>query len=84
MPLLSAFDALDRTLDGTLLLPSDDGFDAARRPWNLAIDQLPAAVAAPAGLDDLRLILSAAREAGTPVAVQPSGHGASGDLAGAV
>jgi FAD/FMN-containing dehydrogenase len=84
MPLLSAFDTLDRALDGTLLLPSDDGFDAARRPWNLAIDQLPAAVATPAGLDDLRLILTAAREAGTPIAVQPSGHGASGDLAGAV
>ncbi|KJL30829.1 FAD-binding oxidoreductase [Microbacterium azadirachtae] len=84
MPLLSAFDTLDRALDGTLLLPSDDGFDAARRPWNLSIDQVPAAVATPAGLDDLRLILAAAREAGTPIAVQPSGHGASGDLAGAV
>jgi len=84
MPLLSAFDALDRALDGSLLLPSDEGLDAARRPWNLAIDQVPAAVATPAGLDDLRLILTAARNAGTPIAVQPSGHGASGDLAGAV
>nr|MBS1900995.1 FAD-binding oxidoreductase [Actinomycetota bacterium] len=84
MPLLSAFDSLPGRLDGSLLRAGDDGFDAARRPWNLSIDQLPAAVAAPAGLDDLRLILAAAREAGTPLAVQPSGHGASGDLSGAV
>lgn len=84
MPLLTAFDALLSELDGSLLRAGDDGFDAARRPWNLSIDQLPAAVATPAGLDDLRRILAAAREAGTPIAVQPSGHGASGDLAGAV
>ena len=84
MPLLSALHPLRDAFDGSLLLPGDDGFDAARRPWNLAIEQTPAAVATPAGLDDLRRILAAARDAGAPVAVQPSGHGASGDLAGAV
>ncbi|UXW84664.1 FAD-binding protein [Microbacterium azadirachtae] len=84
MPLPSALHALSGTFDGPVLLSGDDGFDAARRPWNLAIDQTPAAVATPAGLDDLRRLLAAARDAGTPIAVQPSGHGASGDLAGAL
>lgn len=84
MPLLAALDSLSDRLAGSLLLAGDSGFDSARRPWNLSIDQQPLAVATPAGVDDLRLILEAAREAGTPLAVQPSGHGASGDLAGAV
>ncbi|MBS1697749.1 MAG: FAD-binding oxidoreductase [Actinobacteria bacterium] len=84
MTLLAALDALARELDGPLLRVGDVGFDAARRPWNLAIEQRPAAVATPAGLDDLRRILAAARESGTPIAVQPSGHGASGDLVGSV
>ena len=84
MPLPSALHALSGTFDGPVLLSGDDGFDEARRPWNLAIDQTPAAVATPAGLDDLRRLLAAARDAGTALAVQPSGHGASGDLAGAL
>ncbi|MFS0852342.1 FAD-binding oxidoreductase [Microbacterium sp. 179-I 3D4 NHS] len=70
-----------RSLTGALLLPHDDGFDAARLPWNLAVAQHPAAVAIPAGVDDLRVLLQAARDSGLRIAVQPSGHGASGDLA---
>ncbi|RBO71072.1 FAD-binding protein, partial [Microbacterium sp. H6] len=35
-------------------------------------------------VDDLRVLLRAAREAGTSLAIQPSGHGASSDLSGAV
>jgi FAD/FMN-containing dehydrogenase len=84
MPLLSALEAVRSTLTGSLLLPSDDDFDRARRPWNLAVEQTPAGVAAPAGVDDLRALMRAARDAGTPLAVQPSGHGASGDLADAL
>lgn len=79
-----ALAVLRRSFDGSLILPSDDGFEAARRPWNLSIEQRPAAVASPAHLDDLRHLLSAARDAGLRVAVQPSGHGADGDLEGAV
>lgn len=77
-------DALRGDLTGSVLRPSDDGFDAARRPWNLAVEQHPAAVALPADIADLRLLLRAAQDAGAPIAVQPSGHGASGDLAGAL
>ncbi len=81
---LSVLDAARRALRGTLLLPGDDSFDDARRPWNLAIEQHPIGVAVPADLSDLRTLVGAARDAGVTIAVQPSGHGASGDLSGAV
>jgi FAD/FMN-containing dehydrogenase len=82
MPMTSPLDALRSRLDGSILLPDDPGFDAARMPWNLAVDQRPAAVVIPAGLQDLSVLLEAARASGIRIAVQPSGHGASGDLAG--
>ena len=71
-------------LRGTLLLPGDAGYDAARMPWNLSIEQRPAAVAEPADVDDVRAIVRAAREAGLGVTTQPNGHGASDDLDGVV
>jgi len=84
MALRSALESARDALSGTLILPGDDTFDTARRPWNLAIDQHPAAVAAPADLRDLRTLREAARDAGATLAVQPTGHGADGDLADAV
>jgi hypothetical protein len=33
---------------GAVHLPGDPGYDAARTPWNRAVDQRPAAVAHPA------------------------------------
>lgn len=83
-PTHPALVALRERLNGTLLLPEDVGYDAARRPWNLSIEQRPDAVASPADVDDLRALLVAARESGASLAVQPSGHGASGSLEGAV
>lgn len=84
MPRFTAFDDVRGALTGSLVLPPDAGFDEARRPWNLAIAQSPAAVATPADVADLSTLLRAAIELGVQVAVQPSGHGASGDLADAL
>ena len=84
MPTHPALVALQNRLTGTLLLPDDVGYDTARLPWNLAIEQHPVAVAVPADIDDLRVLLEAARESGVRLAVQPSGHGASDALARAV
>lgn len=84
MALSSVLDAARRSLRGTLLLPGDEAFDSARRPWNLAIDQHPAGVASPADLGDLRALLRIARDSGAPLAVQPAGHGADGQLTGAM
>jgi FAD/FMN-containing dehydrogenase len=64
------------TLDGRLLLPGDDGFEAAAQPWNLAIAQLPAAVAEVASVADVQAVLAHARAAGLRVAAQSTGHGA--------
>ncbi len=84
MALSSVLADARRSLRGPLLVPHDDGFDAARLPWNLAVEQHPAAVATPADVDDLRVLLGVAAAEGAPLAVQPTGHGASGDLSGAI
>ncbi|WP_448811001.1 FAD-binding oxidoreductase [Agromyces bauzanensis] len=75
-------DALADRLGDRLVLPADPQWDAARSPWNLAIEQHPAAVATPGDVDELRALLDAARADRIQVAVQPSGHGASGTLDG--
>lgn len=80
----SVWDSAADALRGSLILPDDDEFAAARRPWNLAVEQHPIAVASPADVDDLRVLLAAARDAGAVIAVQPGGHGAAGDLSGAL
>ncbi|WEK59569.1 MAG: FAD-binding oxidoreductase [Candidatus Microbacterium colombiense] len=84
MPRFSALEHVRGTLTGSLLVPTDEGFDTARRPWNLAIDQHPVAVSVPADVADLRALLEAAADDGVPVSVQPGGHGASGSLTGAL
>lgn len=71
---------LAASLRGALVRPHDPEWDRARTPWNLTVDQQPAAVVFPQDDDDLRLILDTARTQGLGVTVQPRGHGASGDL----
>jgi FAD/FMN-containing dehydrogenase len=65
---------------GILTFPGDAGWDDARRAWNLAIDQRPAAVATPETVDDVVAAVGHARAAGLRVAVQGTGHGARHDL----
>ena len=70
--------ALAARLGGTALAPGDDGWDAARRAWNLAADQHPAAVVLARRADDVRATVDFARERGLRVAPQATGHAASG------
>jgi FAD/FMN-containing dehydrogenase len=65
-------------IEGRTVLPGDSGFDAARRSWNLAIDQRPAAVAEAARPADIAALL----RAGLRVAPQATGHGS--ELLGAL
>jgi FAD/FMN-containing dehydrogenase len=58
----------------TVLTPGDPGWDDARRAWNLAVDQQPAAVAVPRTEDDVVAAVSFARERGLRVAAQGTGH----------
>ena len=48
-----ALRALSDRLGDRLVLPDDEAYDAARSPWNLAIEQRPAAVAHPADVERL-------------------------------
>jgi hypothetical protein len=71
---------------GAVHLPGDDGYDAARMPWNVAIDQRPAAVAYPANADEVSEVVRIAAKAGLRIAPQATGHNAGplGDLSGVV
>jgi FAD/FMN-containing dehydrogenase len=57
-------------------LPGDASYDGARLPWNVAIDQRPAAVAYPRNADEVSAVVRAAAEAGLRVAPQSTGHNA--------
>ena len=65
-----------RTLRRRVHLPGDPGYDAARIPWNLAVDQRPAAVAIPHSADEVADVVRAAAAAGLRVAPQSTGHAA--------
>ena len=69
-----------------ILTPADPGWDDARKAWNLAVDQRPAAVALPKSADDVVAAVGFARERGLRVAAQGTGHQAAplGDLADTV
>jgi FAD binding domain/Berberine and berberine like len=57
--------------------PRDPGWNEARRAWNLAVDQHPAAVARPESAEDVVAAVEVARKHGLRVAPQGTGHGAS-------
>ncbi|KQU68270.1 FAD-binding oxidoreductase [Phycicoccus sp. Root101] len=59
-----------------LHLPGDPGYDAARMPWNVAIDQRPAALVTPRTVAEVQAAVRAAAAAGLRVAPQSTGHNA--------
>jgi hypothetical protein len=60
----------------TILTPGDPGWDDARRAWNLAVDQHPAAVALPTSAQEVAEVVRFAREHGLRIAAQGTGHNA--------
>jgi len=73
---LSSASRLASALPGKVVMPEDVRFDEARRAWNLAIDQRPAAVVFPESLQDVSAAVRFARQLGLRVAAQGTGHGA--------
>ncbi len=69
---------------GRVLRPGDDGFDQARQPWNLAVDQPVAAVVEVLDAVDVAAVVRHARSEGLTVTVQSQGHGATGDVDGVI
>jgi FAD/FMN-containing dehydrogenase len=60
----------------SLVLPHDPGWQEARRAWNLAVDQQPAAVALPETAAEVAAVVRWARSRGLRVAPQGTGHAA--------
>lgn len=80
-------EALRGLCDGRVFLPGDPGYDSARTPWNVAVDQRPAAVAVPTSVEQVVDVVRAASAAGLRVIPQGTGHNAgplTGRLADAV
>jgi FAD/FMN-containing dehydrogenase len=74
-------------IEGDIVMPGDDAWDAARAAWNLAVDQHPAMVALPESAADAAAVVAYAAENDLRIAMQGTGHGASargGELADAI
>jgi len=67
---------LTSALAGKVVIPEHARFDEARRAFNLAIDQRPAAVVFPESPQDVAAAVLFARESGLRVAAQGTGHNA--------
>lgn len=71
-------------LSGRLVTPADADWDAHRMPWNVVVDQQPAAIVVAADADDVVATVRHAAANGLAVAAQPGGHGASRASDGAI
>jgi FAD/FMN-containing dehydrogenase len=80
----------DITIDpgptGTLVGPEDSGWDQARAPWVVNVDQQPEAVALVRSATDVSAVVRSAARSGLRVFAQSTGHGATpvGPLSGMV
>ncbi|MCC7446051.1 MAG: FAD-binding oxidoreductase [Anaerolineae bacterium] len=58
-----------------MLVPGDTGYDAARRAWNLTVDQHPALIVVAGNTSDIVEAVRFARQNGLSVAIMSTGHG---------
>jgi FAD/FMN-containing dehydrogenase len=68
--------ALD--IQGSIIAPDDEGYDAARTIFMGGFDRRPALVARPADETDVARIVTLARDAGAELAVRGGGHSPAG------
>ena len=73
--------SLKAVCGGIVRLPGEPGYDAARTPWNMAVDQRPAAVGIPQTVEQVSGLVRHAARLGLRVSPQATGH-AAGILAG--
>jgi FAD/FMN-containing dehydrogenase len=71
-------DDLQRSLAGTVIVPPDEDYDAARRCFNALVDRRPAAIARCLGPADVAAAFDFARAHELPVAVRGGGHNPAG------
>jgi FAD/FMN-containing dehydrogenase len=65
-------------LRGSVILPTDPGYDEARKIWNAMIDKRPALIVRCAGAADVMAAVGYARAHGLPLAVRGGGHNIAG------
>lgn len=65
---------LSAAMAGTVLLPSDDGYDDARALWNRRFDRRPAVIARCRTAEDVRQAVTFARAHGLELSVKGGGH----------
>jgi FAD/FMN-containing dehydrogenase len=63
---------------GDIVLPDDEGYDAARIVWNAAVDRYPAVVVRPTDVDDVAAAVRFGREHDLVIAVRCGGHSMGG------
>src|ERR687885_1653317 len=71
----STLDAFRAGLRGAAYAPGEEGYDEARRAWNLNAHQHPALVVMAAGAADVVAAVRLARDEGLGVGVMATGHG---------
>jgi FAD/FMN-containing dehydrogenase len=67
--------ALQSTIAGDVFVPGDDGYDEARRAFDLAVDQRPSVVVLAESAADVVRAVQFARSLGMRIAPQSTGHG---------
>ena len=75
----AAWTRLSGDLQGTLIVPEDAEYPAARTIWNGAHMRRPVAIARVAGAHDIAVVLAHARRQQLPVCVRGGGHSAAGN-----
>jgi FAD/FMN-containing dehydrogenase len=73
-----AAQALADCLHGTLILPEDAEYEAARQVWNGAVNRFPALIACCESVEDVIAALNVAREQALPLSVRSGGHSLAG------
>jgi FAD/FMN-containing dehydrogenase len=68
--------ALRERCGDLVVIPGDPAYDQVRVPWNVAVDQRPAAVGLPRTAEDVQAIVRAAAALGLRAAPQSTGHAA--------
>lgn len=69
------FKQLQDDMDGRVISPGDDGYDAARTLFYGGFERHPAAIAKVAGDDDVAKVIALATDEGLDLSVRSGGHG---------